>query len=123
MIDLIKKLISGIRKCCVFLFWPQKTDKNRYHTVEVLEPSVIFEAKDGKYGEDGSESLSDYEGPAKTPSSSSFSNSLGDLKKNIEYIIGMERLSGNIDTPTPQDIARILNVPVEAVEAAMREME
>ena len=28
-----------------------------WHTVEVLEPSVIFEAKDGKYGEDGSESF------------------------------------------------------------------
>lgn len=26
-----------------------------WHTVEVHEPSVIFEAKDGKYGEDGSE--------------------------------------------------------------------
>lgn len=26
-----------------------------WHTVKVLEPSVIFEAKDGKYGEDGSE--------------------------------------------------------------------
>ena len=26
-----------------------------WHTVEVLEPSVIFEAKNGKYGEDGSE--------------------------------------------------------------------
>lgn len=25
-----------------------------WHTVEVFEPSVIFEAKDGKYGEDGS---------------------------------------------------------------------
>ena len=94
-----------------------------WHTVEVLEPSVIFEAKDGKYGKDGSETLADYEGPAKTPSPSSFSNSLGDLKKNIEYIIGMERLSGNINTPTAQDIARILNVPVEEEEAAMREME
>ena len=94
-----------------------------WHTVEVLEPSVIFEAKDGKYGKDGSETLADYEGPAKTPSPSSFSNSLGDLKKNIEYIIGMERQSGNMDTPTPQDIARILNVPVEEVKAAMREME
>ena len=29
-----------------------------WHTVEVLEPSVIFEAKDGKYGEDGSETPS-----------------------------------------------------------------
>ncbi|MDO4948976.1 MAG: WbuC family cupin fold metalloprotein [Bacteroidales bacterium] len=26
-----------------------------WHTVEVLEPSVILEAKDGRYGEDGSE--------------------------------------------------------------------
>ena len=157
MIDVIKKLISGIRKFCVFLFWSRKSDKNRYddrnqqkkiselfdkavvnprlrqnfdlrdtddngqrilnalmpgtvvpihrhpnsnesviilcgklieityddngneterihldpslgnfgcvvpagawHTVEVLEPSVIFEAKDGKYGEDGSETI------------------------------------------------------------------
>ena len=30
-----------------------------WHTVEVLEPSVIFEAKDGKYCEDGSEILID----------------------------------------------------------------
>lgn len=28
-----------------------------WHTVEVLEPSVIYEAKDGKYGEDESESV------------------------------------------------------------------
>ena len=27
-----------------------------WHTVEVIEPSVIYEAKDGRYGEDGSES-------------------------------------------------------------------
>ena len=93
-----------------------------WHTVEVLEPSVIFEAKDGKYGEDGSETLADYENKAKAPSPSSFSNSLGDLKKNIEYIIGMERQSGNIDTPTPYDISRLLNVPVEDVEKCMQDM-
>ena len=29
--------------------------KGVWHTVEVLEPSVIYEGKDGKYGEDGSE--------------------------------------------------------------------
>ena len=92
-----------------------------WHTVEVLEPSVIFEAKDGKYGQDGSETLAD-EDKAKTPTPSSFSNSLGDLKENIEYIIGMERQSGNIDTPTPQDIARILNVSVEEVRQCMDEM-
>ena len=28
-----------------------------WHTVEILEPSVIYEAKDGKYGEDGSEAV------------------------------------------------------------------
>ena len=28
-----------------------------WHTVDVLEPSVIYEAKDGKYGEDGSETF------------------------------------------------------------------
>ena len=93
-----------------------------WHTVEVLEPSVIFEAKDGKYGEDGSETLADYENKAKATSPASFSNSLGDLKKNIEYIIGMERHSGNIDTPTPQDIARILNVSLEEIEQCMKEM-
>ena len=93
-----------------------------WHTVEVFEPSVIFEAKDGKYGEDGSETLADYEDKAKATSTAPFINSLGDLKKNIEYIIGIERQSGNIDTPTPQDIARILNVPVEEVEQCMKEL-
>ena len=39
------------------------------HTVEVLEPSVIYEAKDGKYGEDGSETLDEYKAKiAKDPS-------------------------------------------------------
>ena len=93
-----------------------------WHTVEVLEPSVIFEEKDGAYGKDGSETLADYENKAKASSPAPFSNSLGDLKKNIEYIIGMERQSGNINTPTPQDIARILNVPIEEVRQCMKEM-
>lgn len=31
------------------------TPKGAWHTVEVFEPSVIFEAKDRAYGEDGSE--------------------------------------------------------------------
>ena len=55
-----------------------------WHTVEVLEPSVIYEAKDGKYGEDGSETFDEYKAKvAQDSSQSSFSNSLGDLKKNI----------------------------------------
>lgn len=32
--------------------------KGVWHTVEVIEPSVIYEGKDGKYGEDGSETYS-----------------------------------------------------------------
>ena len=31
-----------------------------WHTVDVLEPSVIYETKDGKYGEDGSEALEEF---------------------------------------------------------------
>ena len=124
MIVVIKKLISGIRKFCVFLFWPRKSDKNRYHTIEALEPSVIFEAKDGKYGEDGSERLEEYKAKiAQGPSQASFSNSLGDLKKNIEYLIGMERQSGSMDVISPLYVSRMLNVPLEDVEKCMKEME
>ena len=93
-----------------------------WHTVEVLEPSVIFEAKDGKYGEDGSEALADYEDNAKASSPAPFSNSLGDLKKNIEYIIGMERQSGSMDAISPLYVSRMLNVPLEEVEKCMKEI-
>ena len=30
-------------------------EKGQWHSLEAQEPTVIFEAKDGKYGEDGSE--------------------------------------------------------------------
>ena len=94
-----------------------------WHTVEVLEPSVIYEAKDGKYGEDGSETLDEYKAKvAQDPSQSSFPNSLGDLKKNIEYLIGMERQSGSMDAISPLYISRMLNVPLYEVEKCMREM-
>ena len=100
-----------------------------WHTVEVLEPSVIYEAKDGKYGEDGSETLDTFkekeaenkEQASDTPVT--FSNSLGDLKKNIEYLIGMERQSGSMDVITPLYVSRMLNVPLEKVEKIMKEME
>ena len=94
-----------------------------WHTVEVLEPSVIFEAKDGKYGEDGSETLDEYKAKlSQDPSKASFSNSLGDLKKNIEYLIGMERQSGSMDVISPLYVSRMLNVPLEDVEKCMKEM-
>lgn len=93
-----------------------------WHTVEVLEPSVIYEAKDGKYGEDGSETLDGYRAKliGKTTDNKSFSNSLGDLKKNIDYLIGMERQSGLMDAISPLYISRVLNVPLEDVEKVLK---
>ena len=96
-----------------------------WHTVEVLEPSVIYEAKDGKYGEDGSETFDAFKAKKaenKEQASATFSNSLGDLKKNIEYLIGMERQSGSMDVITPLYVSRMLNVPLEEVERVMKEM-
>lgn len=94
-----------------------------WHTVEVLEPSVIYEAKDGKYGEDGSETLEEYKTKLSLdPSQASFSNSFGDLKKNIEYLIGMERQSGSMDVISPLYVSRMLNVPLEDVEKCMKEI-
>ena len=96
--------------------------KGAWHTVEVIEPSVIFEAKDGKYGEDGSETLDDSKAK-KEQAETTFSNSLGDLKKNIEYLIGMERQSGSMDVITPLYVSRMLNVPLEDVEKVMKDMD
>ena len=97
-----------------------------WHTVEVMEPSLIYETKDGKYGEDGSESFDAFkekEAENKKQDSATFSNSLGDLKKNIEYLIGMERQSGSMDVITPLYVSRMLNVPLEEVEKVMREAQ
>ena len=94
-----------------------------WHTVEVLEPSVIYEAKDGKYGEDGSETFDAFkvkEAENKEQASATFSNSLDDLKKNIEYLIGMERQSGSMDVITPLYVSRMLNVPLKEVEDVMK---
>ena len=94
-----------------------------WHTVEILEPSVIYEAKDGKYGEDGSETFDAFKAKEvenKEQASATFSNSLGDLKKNIEYLIGMERQSGSMDVITPLYVSRMLNVPLEEVEKVMK---
>ena len=99
-----------------------------WHTVEVLEPSVIYEVKDGKYGEDGSETFDVFKAKKAenreqdSATSAKFSNSLGDLKKNIEYLIGMERQSGRMDEITPIYVSRVLNVPLEEVERVMKEM-
>ena len=97
-----------------------------WHTVEILEPSVIYEAKDGKYGEDGSETFDAFKvkkAEDKEQASATFSNSLGDLKKNIEYLIGLECQSGSMDVITPLYVSRMLNVPLDEVERVMKDME
>ena len=127
---------------------------NTWHTVEVLEPSVIYEAKDGRYGEDGSENWENYKkkirnenltknaqqyvasqddiiegsptarNPKDNPENNPKENlSSEDLKKQITYLIGMERHSGSMDVITPLYVSRMLNVPLEEVEKAMKEME
>ena len=93
-----------------------------WHSVEVLEPSVIYEAKDGRYGEDGSETFDAFKAKDEADVASPFSNCLGDLKKNIVYLIGMERQAGRTEEITPQYVARVLNVPIEDVERVMREL-
>ena len=98
-----------------------------WHSVEVLEPSVIYEAKDGRYGEDGSETFDVCKEKQKAdvasvaPSASL--NAVGDLKEKIEQFVVMERKSGSMDVITPLYVARMLNVPIEEVERVMKGME
>ena len=113
--------MQRIRLCPTQAKYGCQIPEGAWHTVEVIEPSVIFEAKDGKYEEDGSESLDTFK-TEKEQTTSTFSNSLGDLKKNIEYLIGMERHSGSMDVITPLYVSRMLNVPLEEVEKVMNDM-
>lgn len=113
--------VQRIHLCTAQAKYGCQIPKGAWHTVEVIEPSVIFEAKDGKYGEDGSETLDD-SNAKKEQAETTFPNSLGDLKKNIEYLIGMERQSGSMDVITPLYVSRMLNVPLEEVEKVMKDM-
>lgn len=61
MTDIIRKVslreVERIHLCPAEGKYGCQVPKGVWHTVEVIEPSVIFEAKDGKYCEDGSESF------------------------------------------------------------------
>ena len=61
LIDVSRKValreVKRIHLCPVEGKFGCQVPKGMWHTVEVIEPSVIFEAKDGKYGEDGSETF------------------------------------------------------------------
>lgn len=101
--------------------------KGVWHSVEVLEPSVIYEAKDGRYGEDGSETFDvckeKQEADVASVAPSASLNAVSDLKEKIEQLVVMERKSGSMDVITPLYVARMLNVPLEEVEKVMREKE
>ena len=124
--DIVRKVeyreVQRIHLCPAQARYGCQMPKGAWHTVEVIEPSVIFEAKDGKYGEDDSETLDDSKAK-KEQTETTFSNSLGNLKKNIEYLIGMERQSGSMDVITPLYVSRMLDVPLEEVEKVMRDMD
>lgn len=45
-----------------------------------------------------------------------------ELKKNIQDLVEMEHRSGSMEVITPIYVARMLNVPIEEVETAMKEL-
>ena len=96
--------------------------KGVWHTVEVLEPTLIIEAKDGRYGEDGSEQfgVESSETPVTVGETES---AVGGLKKRIEALIEMERRSGSMEVFTPLYVSRMLNVPFDKVEKVMKELD
>ena len=49
------KEVERIHLCLEEGVYGCQVPKDVWHTVEVIEPSVIYEGKDKKYGEDGSE--------------------------------------------------------------------
>ena len=119
--------IERIPLCPVHGSFGCQIPKNTWHSIEAYEPSVIIEAKEGRYGDDGSEQLvltKKQESTAETPKTEEkFENCLGGLKKNIEYLIGMERHSGSMEVITPLYVSRMLNVPLADVEEAMKDMD
>lgn len=50
-------------------------------------------------------------------------NCMGDLKQNITYLIGFERSEGRVDNLSAEEISKRLNIPLEDVVSAMKELE
>lgn len=91
--------------------------KGVWHAIEVFEPSLIFEAKDGMYGQDGTEFLS-----SRCAATAISEEPSMDLNAKIQSLIEMERHSGSMEVITPLYVSRMLNVPLEEVEKTMKEM-
>lgn len=89
-----------------------------WHSVEVLEPSVIFEAKDGKFGLDGSETLQEY-----NDKKSDTNMITEDLKKRVAEFIEMEQRSCSMDVMTPEYVARCMQISLEDAAEALKALK
>lgn len=49
-------------------------------------------------------------------------NCIGDFKQNITYLIGIERSEGRIENLSAEEISKRLNIPLEDVVSAMKEL-
>ena len=88
-----------------------------WHTVEVLEPSVIYEGKDGKYGEDGSKTFD---------SMKAGGGMMEDVVSRLREFVEDEARSGSMDFGciTPLYIYRMWGgtVSMEDIEAGLQEL-
>lgn len=101
--------------------------KSVWHTVEVLEPSVIYEGKDGKYGEDGSETYQ--VAPSDLIPDVDFDSAVTEqaqLRSLLTQLIENEARSGSMDfgCVTPLYVYRMWGgaVPMEEIEAELEEL-
>ena len=124
--------------CPLHGYYGCQVPKGTWHALEVYEPSLIFESKEGRYGADDTEVLSlESASAARTSedptdgcpgtsgeySGKATSAPLHDtLPERIKSLIEMERHSGSMEVITPIYVSRMLNEPLDEVEAAMKEM-
>ena len=91
--------------------------KGSWHSIEVYEPSVIFEAKDGKYGEDGSETLEEYKSKIKTNMITE------ELKKRVADFVEMEQRSCSMQVMSPEYVARCMQISMEDAAEALEALK
>ena len=125
--------------CPLHGYYGCQVPKGTWHALEVYEPSLIFESKEGRYGADDTEVLSLESasaarlseeasagvsgGVTDEPSGKATSAPLHDtLPERIKSLIEMERHSGSMEVITPLYVSRMLNVPLGEVEKARKEM-
>ena len=125
--------------CPLHGYYGCQVPKGTWHALEVYEPSLIFESKEGRYGADDTEVLSlESASAARTSeeptdgvpvgvsdelSGNATSAPLHDtLPERIKSLIEMERHSGSMEVITPLYVSRMLNEPLDEVEVAMNEM-